>query len=246
MSKVKGYHRPETVDEALRLLGRAGVATAVLAGGTSLVAAQTGDVEEVVDLQAVGLADVAHTPDQMSVGAMVRLQTLVEDPDAPVLLRQMAQQEGPNTFRNAATIGGVVAGGDGESELLAALLVLEATVTIQTLVATHSLPLADFLANRGDALAEGIITAVSLSKIAHTAHARVARTPQDRPIVAAVAARTGNDEVRLALCGVAETAVLAHPAHLDTLTPPADFRGSAAYRQQMAVVLTRRVLNELA
>ena len=246
MSKLKGYHRPESVEDALQLLHRSGVHTAVLAGGTSLIAPLPDDVDEVVDLQAAGLTQISHTSKQMTLGAMVTLQTIVEDQDAPDLLRRMAHREGPNTFRNVATIGGVVAGADPESELLAALLVLDTAVSIQTRTGTRTVALPDLLADAVGTLAGGLIMAVTLQKVHQTAHARVARTPQDKPIIAAIAAKPDGGEAQLALCGVAKTAVLVNPDALNTLDPPGDFRGSAAYRKQMATILTRRVLNELS
>lgn len=246
MQKLKSYHRPDSVEAALALLGRPDVKTAVIGGGTSLVATLPEEVEEIVDLQAVGLTAVDHTPDQMTIGALVRLQTLVADIEVPDLLRLMAHREGPNTFRNAASLGGVLVGADPESELLAALLVFEALVSIQTIAGSKQVALADFLADVAGSLDGGLVTAVSLQKSGPTAHARVARTPQDKPIVAALARKKEDGAVLLALCGVAETAVRIDPAELDTLNPTGDFRGSSAYRKQMAAVLSKRILNELA
>jgi CO/xanthine dehydrogenase FAD-binding subunit len=90
-----------------------------------------------------------------------------------------------------------------------------------------------------------LVTAVAFQTGGRGAAERVARTPADDPIVAAVA-RVGDDgEVRLALCGVGNRPVLLFPSDLDTLAPPGDFRGSAAYRREMAALLTRRVLAAL-
>lgn len=245
MQQLKSYHRPDSVEAALSLLGRPDVNTAVIGGGTSLVATLPEEVEEVVDLQAVGLTAVAHTSEYLTMGAMVRLQTIVLDRKTPALLRRMALNEGPNTFRNAATLGGVLVGADPESELLAALLVFDAIVSIQTSAGGRQMPLSDFLADTAGSLDGGLVVAVSLEKSGQTAHARVARTPQDNPIVAAVARKDEKGKVWLALCGVAETAVLVDPAALDSLNPPGDFRGSSTYRKQMAAVLSKRILSEI-
>jgi CO/xanthine dehydrogenase FAD-binding subunit len=105
--------------------------------------------------------------------------------------------------------------------------------------------LADFLADLAGHLRNGILTGVALETGGQTAHARVARTPQDSPIVAAVARHQPDGSALLALCGVAATPVLVGPGDLDTLDPPSDFRGSKEYRERMARVLARRVLNEL-
>jgi hypothetical protein len=70
----------------------------------------------------------------------------------------------------------------------------------------------------------------------------VARTPADRPIVAAYAVRdSADDEICVGLCGVGSTPVL----HGDPLSPPDDFKGSADYRRKMADVVVRRAVVQL-
>lgn len=242
------YHRPDSIEEALQLLSRQGLNSAVLAGGTQLNSDLSG-VDEVVDLQSTGLDQITAGDERLSLGAMVRVQTILDAAsltnDTPPLLREMARREGPNTFRNAGTIGGAIVTADPESELLAALLVFEADVTIHTTAGAHTMPLSDFLTDVRGHLESGILTGVSLQTAGPTAHARVARTPQDSPIVAALARRKPDGAALLALCGVAPTPILAGPGDISNLDPPADFRGSSQYRKKMAQVLARRVLSEL-
>ncbi|MEM7118044.1 MAG: FAD binding domain-containing protein [Chloroflexota bacterium] len=238
MAKIKAYHRPETVDEAVRLLQRE--QTAVLAGGTSLVSSLDDSVEELVDLQAVGLNRVEVEGDTITIGAMVRLQMLVEHSSVPELVRQMARQEAPSTFRNAGTIGGTIAAADWESELYAALLVHEAVVTVQGVEGEKRF----YLSERWNLLDGEVITAVSIKTTGQTASARVARTPADKPIVAVVGRRAG-EELLLAVCGAEKRPILVDPAQIEQLTPPSDFRGSYHYRLQMAKVLMQRVIEEL-
>lgn len=246
MPPIKSYHRPTSVAEALQLLARRGVNTAVLAGGTHLTAHLDERVDEIVDLQAAGLDHVRSEPGRLTLGAMVRLQTIVDEAQAPGLVREAARREGPNTLRNAATVGGLVIGADPESELLAALLVFETTVEIESAGGSRTLRLPEFLADVPAALGGGLVTAVSLRTGGRAASERVARTPADRPIVAAVARLDEAGQLRLALCGVAPTPVLADPDRLEaSLNPPGDFRGSGEYRRQMAITLTRRVLDRL-
>jgi probable selenate reductase FAD-binding subunit len=247
MAKINEYYRPETVEEVLELMAREGVTTRVLAGGTQLNARlQPGDAPvAVVDLQNVGMDEVTHSPQQMACGAMVRIQTIVEDEEAPSLLREMGRREGPNTFRNAGTIGGAIVDGDPESEFVAALLAYDAVVTVQDANGAHSMPLEDLLADAVARLRGGLLTGVTLATDGATAHARVARTPQDKPIVAAIARRAAEDETRIALCGVAATPVLLEERDLASLQPPPDFRGSSEYRKEMAKVLVERVLREV-
>ena len=244
MPTPQTYHRPRSIEDALELLSRQGLNTAILAGGTQLNTRLSG-IDEVIDLQAVGLDQLSHGQNRLSLGAMVRLQTIVDDEEAPSLLRQMAHREGPNTFRHAGTIGGAIVAANAESELVAALLVYNAEVTIRSAGGGHTMSLADFYGDVAGHLRGAILTGVALETDGPTAHERVARTPQDSPIVAAVARLQSDGAALLALCGVAATPILAGPDDIDDLDPPADFRGSSQYRKEMARLLAKRVLKEL-
>jgi CO/xanthine dehydrogenase FAD-binding subunit len=246
MPKLKAYHRPASLAEALRLLSRSGINTTIVAGGTYINAHMDNMVDEVIDLQAIGLTEVSYSSDHLTLGAMVRLQSLVEDSQAPSLLREAVHREGPNTLRYAATVGGLVVGASKESELLAALLVFEAEVQIQSTHGSKRLPLADFWRDVPAALDGGLVTAVSLAALAtgKTASARVARTPADQPIVAAAARLDPSGQLHLALCGVSQTPILVDPNNVKAaVNPPGDFRGSSEYRRQMAATLARRVVS---
>jgi carbon-monoxide dehydrogenase medium subunit/putative selenate reductase FAD-binding subunit len=246
MTRLKAYYRPSSVEEALQLLARPQVTSLIVAGGTYINAHLAENVDEVIDLQATGLDTADEVEGRLRLGAMVRLQTLVELDQTPALVRQMARREGPNTLRNQATIGGIVVGADPESELLAALLVHEAEVEVQSRSGSKQIALSDFLADVPAALDGGLVTAVSVVTSGRGTGERVARTPADRPIVAAVARRDDQGRIHLALCGVASTPLLVNPDPDQlNLTPPADFRGSSAYRRQMAITLSRRVISAL-
>lgn len=231
---IETYHRPVTLAEAIGLLESED--TAVLAGGTSLIAS-TGPAA-VVDLQELGLDAITLDGGRVWVGAMARLRDVVESDLVPAILRDLARREAPNTIRNAATIGGTVASADPESELVAGLLVHDAEVTLVAADSTRSLAVGDYLHDRPS----GIITQISLESEGSAAAARTGRTPADRPIVAAVARRGSDGSVRLALTGVASTPLLVDPADVDDLVPPADFRGSTEYRGHLAMVLAARAI----
>lgn len=248
MPTLTGYHRPSSIDEVLQLLTRPGINTTILSGGTYLTAHMPETVSEVVDLQAIdSLHQISIREQKLRIGAMVRLQTIVDYPQTPALLRKAALHEGPNTLRNAATIGGIVASPNKESELLAALLVFEATVQIQTSNGEKQMPLTNFLRDIPTALGGGLITSISVIPTGQTASDRVARTPADRPIVAALARRDEHGQIRLALCGVDNRPVLVDPETVKSaVNPPNDFRGSTEYRRHMAATLSRRIINELS
>lgn len=245
MAIVREYHRPQTAAEAVRLLERYGSRAALLAGGSQLVAdletRARPDVEAVIDLGGLGLDGIEAGEGRLRLGATVTLAAVTEHPAAQQLagglLGRAARAEGPVNLRNAATVGGVVAAAEPDSEFYAALLALGASVAVSDGEQETVTPLEEL----GDVA--GLITALllPLAELAEArgGHARAARTPSDRPIVAALAVQSASGE-RVALCGVAPRPVLLG-APLD---PPDDFKGSAEYRRALAEVVVRRAREE--
>ena len=196
MPSVLAIHRPTSLDEASTLL--AGTPRRALAGGTVVVPdARVARDEgiELVDLQDLGLESITVEGDRLVLGAMVRLGDLVADERVPELLRDLARRELPSALRNQATVGGTVALGEGESVLLAGLLVHDAEVALH---GQDAIPLAQSLA---ECVGQRLVTSVSIAVDGDGAFAATGRTPADVPIVAAVGRRSG-DGVRLALTGV--------------------------------------------
>jgi len=243
MVTISDYHRPSTLSEAVALVGQADFNRVVVGGGTVIGGMGLPSGTEVVDLQAAVAATIEQVGDRAVMGAMARIQDVIEHTATPTLIVELGKREGPNTLRNAATIGGAIASAHPESELLAGLLVLEAVVTMMGPNGEAELPLADLLADRS-VLSGTIITSVSVAIEGPIASARTGRTPADRSIVAAVARRAATG-LFLALTGVAATPILVDPADLESLDPPPDFRGSAEYRLELARVLVGRVLSDL-
>lgn len=251
MALLAEYHRPDTLDEAVALLARGDRHLRPLAGGTTLVGQletrAVADLDGVVDLRSLGLDTLvlhgSSLDGTLAVGAMVTLSDFAAHPVvndlAAGLLRQAAQGEGPLNLRDMATVGGVVAAAAPDSEVYAALLALEAQVECYDGQETQTTPLAAWGGQtRG---AHSVITGVQIPLHARTgALARVARTPSDRPIVAAVGAG-GDEGTRYALCGVGPRPLLA----TDDFDPPDDYKGSAAYRRAMADVLLGRVRRQI-
>ena len=258
MAIISAYQRPATMEAALACLARPGT---VLLGGGTKVNAQAGlGPIEVVDLQALGLGRIDALDGRMAViGSTVTLSQLAGSPVVPDVIREAARREQPSTLRAQATVGGCVATGDSESELLAALLAHGAIVRITAPDGVRELTLQQLLATPWPP-AGGIITAVTISTAGRSSAARTGRTRADRPIVAAVARVTADGRRRVALTGVAATPVLIeNPAQTSTgqtsnggignggidtsrLDPPPDFRGSAEYRRALAAVLAARAL----
>jgi len=267
MAEINEYYRPETLDEALALLQRPGAVPLMGAWQPS----PAGTAQTVVDLQSLSLAQLSAEGERLRLGAMVPLQGIVSWPEAGPFLAAAAQREGPPTFRNAHTLGSLVASRQPLSYLLIALLALDAEVEIQRPGTDLRVELDRFLDDPARWSEGGLVTEVSVPALGAgggTAIHQVARTPGDRPIVA-VAVRIARraercTAVRIALAGVADRPVRAHrveellarreldPSALEEaaalvegqLSPRSDFRGSREYRRHLAGVLTRRALVE--
>ncbi len=262
MAILAEYHRPKTLNDALDLLADSTARRLPLAGGTHLVGAletrQRRDVDGVVDLAALELSYIRQVDSSLHVGAMTTLTELVEHPQcadlAAGILPATARFEGPQNLRNAATVGGLVALAEPDSEPFAALLALNASVVAVDRDGgeSHRL-LEDFtLSNPRSSQGPILITEIQLPLVhAVAGHARIARSPMDRCIVAAVAVAAANgdlsrrgtssggnraDSTRTALCGVDTRPRIAG----GPLLPTSDYKASGEYRLAMAEVVGRR------
>lgn len=264
MAILAEYFRPKTLAEALELLADSKSRRVPLAGGTDLVGAletrRRRDVDGVIDLAALDLSFIRQVDSSLHLGSMTTLSELAQHPVCASLaggiLPETARFEGPLNLRNAATVGGLVALAEPDSELFAALLALDASiVTVDTGGAKSHTRLQDFTpAKLRPPQGPRLITEIRLPLCqAAAGHARIARTPMDRCIVAAVvvaaedgqSSRPGSaatadygESPRTALCGLGPRPQLADRP----LLPAGDFRGSAEYRLAMAEVVGRRAL----
>ena len=200
------------------------------------------------------------------------LQSVLDSPECPPLLRQTLTGTLSWQTRNETPVRRALRSPRIAPQWVAALLALGATVTVEGDAGPEDVPLAVGAGfPRPHALhvpRRGLPPASGGPGGVRWGEARVARTPADEPIVAAVAVVETDDGVvqqaRVALTGVWPEAVrLAKaPAQLvggpldeesiravaaaveKEVTPKGDFLGSEEYRRAMAGVLTRRALEQ--
>jgi carbon-monoxide dehydrogenase medium subunit len=258
---------PPTLAEAVRLLRRPNVKTAILAGGTTLVPQARRDVQSLVELRDLKLAYIKREGNALRLGATTTLQDIATSPDVPLVLAQAAHASAPINVRNAATLGGVLASAGFGAPLPVVLLAMDAVLVVYSPEARQS-PIAAFLNYRDKLLRDGALIAevrLPLSG-ARMAFEKVSRTPSDAPIVCAVA-RLRLDggvthDVRVAVGGVGPLpvrlaraeqmlegkplteALIAQAAEAagKEVNPPSDFLASSEYRREMVKVLVRRAI----
>lgn len=266
--KPSSYHRPGSLEEALEYLSKPD--TKPLAGGTILLA--NGTTSVVVDLQDLGLDQLEFNSGILTAGSMTKLTDLsrfitdavqiesAEPLDGPgPILAEAIHRSGPNTYRNAATVGGMVASRLADSEFLSSLLVLDAEIKLLN-QARRNIRMSDYLSatHRPD----GLIMEVAIPwRSGIGASVRVARTPADYPIVSVTIFKPDQGDPRLAATGIdhrpvrlekAEQALISGSAAgqvamaaKNRARHPGDFRGDSKYRAEMAFVLTKRLLGEI-
>lgn len=261
---LREYHRPRDVDEALRLLQRTDVKTVPLGGGTNLVGQRNGEIQAAVDLADLGLDTIEYERGVLRLGAMVRLQTIVEELQGVFdgLLADAARQTAGWHVRNAATVGGTLAARQFNTPLSVVLAAVGAELTITG----HDEPVVWPNLTAGD-LQGQLITAVSVpvpESETGTAYEQVGRTPADLPIVSAVAVarevEAGRIAARLVVGGLLADGLKIEDLRLSASQPDlaaaerivegldesallSDYLGSADYRRAVASVLAGRALD---
>jgi len=239
------YHAPTTVDDACSLLGSLEDAK-VLAGGQSLMPLlnfRLARPAHIVDINRISGFDRIYERDGgVAVQALAR-QAAVEDSELVArvcpLLRDAVRLVAHRVIRNRGTVCGSIAHADPASELPAVLLALGGSVVARSARAERTIP--------ADELFAGVFeTALAADEL--LVEAWFPRSPSPSAIheesrrhgdfALAGVVRAGE---RLALFGVAPTAVLADPSDpTQGIQPSGDLEASPEFRLHLVRALTAR------
>jgi carbon-monoxide dehydrogenase medium subunit len=222
------YHCPDSLEEALKLLGGKGGRVAVLAGGTDLLvkAKQRGvEPSAVVSIRKIpSLALIEERSDGLRIGAAVRMIQLERSEvvrRAFPLLAEAVSAVGSIQIRHMATIGGNLCNASPAADGSVALLALDSTVHVAGPHRTRFVLLSEFFLGPGKtALAPNeLLTGMSIPYLpphTGTAFARISRTDMDLAKVNVATALTLDGEkvsgARVALGAVAPTVMRAAAA----------------------------------
>jgi len=134
MSQIAEYHRPRTLEEALKLLQQGGGKAALLAGGTSLAIRLPSRIEVLVDMADLGLDTIEEQDGAVVIGAGARVADLLSSPVLDRLyggiLRQAARDLGSTPLRKRITVGGNAVQVLPWSDLPGVLLAMDASFDI--------------------------------------------------------------------------------------------------------------------
>lgn len=131
------YHRPGSVDNALRLLSDIGEGARVLAGGQTLIVLLKLRFDEPTDLVDIGripaLDAIDDRSDVVSIGALATHRRIGESPlaSAVPIVGDCANGIADNQVRSRGTIGGSLASGDPSCDWPSLLHTLDAEIQCQ-------------------------------------------------------------------------------------------------------------------
>jgi carbon-monoxide dehydrogenase medium subunit len=144
------YHRPETKEDALAMLGTLENAR-LLAGGQSLIAMLNTRyvlLDHLIDVKRIrGLDQIVISHDRITIGALAKQATVLADENilrvAPIFAEAL-HYVGHLQTRNRGTIGGSIAHMDPAAELMAVASALDATITAESARGKKEIPIADY------------------------------------------------------------------------------------------------------
>lgn len=273
---MPAYARPTRVEDALQVLARGKFTVLAGGTDHFPARVGRGSDEDILDLTAIReLRGIAERRDHWRIGATTTWSEVIEAKLPPLFdcLKLAAREVGGRQIQNAGTIAGNLCNASPAADGVPALLVLDARVEIASSDGRRTLPLAEFiLGPRKTALRPGeLLSAVLVPKPKHEARSNFLKLGARKYLVisivmaAAVVEREGGvvraariaigacspvaqrlPALETALLGKRLKSELALREHLDHLSPIDDVRGSAEYRRDAALVLVRRLLDELA
>jgi CO/xanthine dehydrogenase FAD-binding subunit len=164
---LKRYAKPETVEEALKLLGDG--AWRILAGGTDFYPAQGARPvrDSVLDINGlVSLRGIARDGGDIVIGARTTWTDIIRAdlPPAFDALKLAAREVGSVQIQNTGTVAGNLCNASPAADGVPPLLVLDADVVLRSKRRERRLPLQDFvLGNRKtDRRANELVTALRI------------------------------------------------------------------------------------
>lgn len=257
------YHRPHSIDEAVKLVGESGGEGKFLAGGMTLIPAMKQRLaapSALVDLRHIAeLQGIEVSGKSIKIGGGTTHGEISESDAIKGVcpgFAALAGLIGDPAVRHMGTIGGSVANYDPAADYPAALKALGGTIH----TTKRELPADDFFVALFETALEDdeIVTAVSFEAPDQCAYEKF-RNPASRYAMAGVFVAKRGSEVKVGVTGAsmggayrwteAEQALAANfdGAALETLSPDegdmvSDLHGSSAYRANLVKVVTKRAV----
>ena len=245
---IEAYFRPTDLAEALEILSRKDGKYLPLGGGVTL-SSGVDQAVSLVDLQLLGLNELRQEGQFLQIGATAKLQDLAVSSHIQPELKKALLAEANINLRQQATAAGALITANGRSAFGTAFLALDAVLA--WLPGETEQSIGDYFTLRIPPRGARLITKIQIPLNCVFSFEKVARTPDDLPILCIAMARWPSGRTRIALGGYGSGPVLAFDAPeaggvaeavRDALSRADDVWASAAYRQDVGAKLVLRMM----
>ena len=270
------YYKPRSLDEAWELRAKI-PGSLFIAGGTDVLVGIKNDErrpQALISLRSIPELGGIETGDATRISALTTISDIIQHPELgrryPVL-KEAARSLGSVQIRNVATIGGNLCNASPCADMALPLLVLEATVRLQSPKKIRGVPISEFFKGPGESCLSPheIMTDILLEpprKNTKTCFLKKGRVKMDLA-VASVAVLLEMEGKRCGKARIAAGSVAPVPLRLkkveavfegaaisrrtvaraqrlaeDEIIPITDIRSSEEYRRQIIGVLVKRAL----
>jgi putative selenate reductase FAD-binding subunit len=254
---IQEFFKPQTLAEAVRLKEKLKDEAVFMAGGTDVNCKDSKyEIEKVIGIEQLKLNQISKTQSELSIGAGVTIQELIDSPKIPNQLKRAAGHFVNRNIRNMATIGGNIASNNSSSNLIPILVALDAELKIGG--SSTPVPVYEYVTQETTHLIESIM--ISSENLAKQYDLRkFSRAANDISIItAAVTFNVLNEKIsnaRVAVGGVGKHVVrltdlekklegnrLLAPMEIEDtvkniVAPVEDLRGGVQFKKYMAGVL---------
>ena len=273
---MPAYARPTRIDDALKFVARGGYSVLAGGTDYYPARVGRLTDEDVLDVTALAeLRGIARKRDHWRIGATTTWTELIEAKLPPLFdcLKLAAREVGGVQIQNTGTIAGNLCNASPAADGVPALLALDASVELASASGRRTLPLNEFVlgprktALRSDELVVAVLVPAAKLEacsgflklgarkyLVISIAMAAAVIERDRGVVRSARVAVGACSpvarrlpmLEAALIGKPLSGALAQPEHLAHLSPIEDVRASTCYRNDAALVLVRRLLEELA
>ncbi|MGF1714412.1 molybdopterin-dependent oxidoreductase FAD-binding subunit [Photobacterium chitinilyticum] len=255
---IEHYLRPDSTAQALDLMQQHDGAATWFAGGSKLNAAPSKTEKTVaISLDNLAFDKIEQQGEALHIGAMCRIQNLIDSELVPVALKQAAAFIYSRHVRNQATLGGEIAALQPEALLVPSLIALKARVVLAD---GRESDVEDYIsADKRDLIASVIIPDVNLTCLGYN----IVRSAAGLAVVTAAVSIDKDGNKIIALDGVSPMhngaarpvrlrdvekqdlkGELLEQAVADAVHPVANIIGSVEYKRYIAGVVVTDLLAE--
>lgn len=259
LKNLKSYYKPDSIEEALKLLNDEENKNRVIGGGTVLAFSNDISLDGLVDIEKLDFNEITKDDELISIGSKITLREVqksqVLSSISNGILNKCASYYLTALHRNQATLGGVLFSGYSNTELISALISLDADLRYVNNKGENKISLIDlYKENPQKILYNSIIKCVTIKEFKSTSNIqRVSRSKTDIPMISLIITNFEDDSKILAFSAVENLPVyykFGADESLDAIikkiqtdfNPISDIRATSQYRKETAVTLTKRLL----